>query len=95
MIKVTAINRISSDLNHWWNHIPYNEHGGGCGASMRSACIGLCFFDNIDQLIAVSIEAGRTTHHNPIGYLGGFSAALFTQLAILDYKIETWPIILL
>lgn len=71
------------------------DKAAGCGASMRSACIGLCFCDKIDQLIAVSIEAGRITHHNPTGYLGGFSAALFTQLAILDYKIETWPIILL
>jgi len=62
---------------------PFLDRGGGCGASMRCACIGLAYgLDEIETLIEVSIEASRVTHHNPIGYLGGVMAALFTRLAL-------------
>jgi ADP-ribosylarginine hydrolase len=49
---------------------------------MRAACIGLYFWNDAKKLMEVSIETGRTTHHNPLGYLGSFTAALFTQFAI-------------
>jgi hypothetical protein len=38
-----------------WNKIPYRDSAGGCGASMRSACIGLAYWDNIEKLVAISI----------------------------------------
>lgn len=37
-----------------WNKIPYNDRAAGCGAAMRSACIGLAFKD-INKVIAVSV----------------------------------------
>jgi ADP-ribosylglycohydrolase len=39
-----------------WNKIPYSElKGGGCGASMRSACIGLFLHSNTEKLVALSL----------------------------------------
>jgi ADP-ribosylarginine hydrolase len=49
---------------------------------MRSACIGLFLSKDKEKLIGLSIEAGRITHHNPIGYLGSVIAAYFTALAL-------------
>jgi ADP-ribosylarginine hydrolase len=49
---------------------------------MRAACIGLLYFQDIKKLVKVSIETGRITHHNPLGYLGAVVAAYFTALAL-------------
>lgn len=57
---------------------------------MRSACIGLVFYDDIEKLIAVAIQSGRITHHNPCAYLGSVIAAYFTALAIKDISPNLW-----
>lgn len=57
---------------------------------MRAACIGLYFHDNFDKLIEVSIESGRITHHNPLGYLGALVAALFTAFSLSNIHPREW-----
>jgi len=57
---------------------------------MRSACIGLAYFDNIEKLVALSIEAGRITHHNPGAYLGSLVSSYFTALAVKGIDPNLW-----
>ena len=57
---------------------------------MRSACIGLVYYDDLEKLVALGIQTGRMTHHNPVGYLGSVIAALFTGLAIKKIDPRMW-----
>lgn len=57
---------------------------------MRSACIGLAYYNNIDKLVAISIESGRLTHHNPVAYLPAVISAYFTALAISGIDPNIW-----
>jgi ADP-ribosylarginine hydrolase len=81
MTCIRSTNALKLDGSNW-KDINFQKNGGGCGASMRAACIGLYFHNDINKLIQVSIETGRTTHHNPLGYLGSLVAALFTSFSI-------------
>lgn len=81
MTCIRGAKQLKENGSNWMN-LGFERNGGGCGASMRAACIGLYFHKDIDKLVQVSIETGRITHHNPLGYLGSFVAALFTSFAI-------------
>ncbi len=50
---ISSAKKINSDGTNW-DVIPFGR-GQGCGASMRAACIGLYFHNNLDKLIEVSI----------------------------------------
>lgn len=75
-----------------WQKFSYSDNAGGCGASIRSMPIGLFYNgkENRQKLMEISIQSSRITHNNPTGYLGGFSSALFTALAVEGIKPELW-----
>jgi ADP-ribosylarginine hydrolase len=97
-IGITTNNSINQfTRKHDARYTPFDEEGGGNGAAMRTPVIGLCFGKNDDSetLVRYSIQSSMITHNNPLGYLAGFTVALFVVFGMIGMQVESWPYALL
>lgn len=76
--------------NSYLEDIPVDIKMGGNGAAIRTATIGIKWYNNIDKIIEESIIASRLTHNLPLGFLGGLVSALFTSYAFNNIKPWVW-----
>jgi ADP-ribosylarginine hydrolase len=68
---------------------------GGNGCAMRTLCVGLVFYNDLDKLIEYSIKSSMITHISPIGFLGGMTSAYFIYLALNNIPLEKWGYMLI
>jgi ADP-ribosylglycohydrolase len=85
MLKVIEKNKDSKN-NLYLN---YNEKGGGNGAAIRTAPIGIAFSDE-KTIIRESFMNSIQTHNQILGYMGGISVALITYFANKEINPYEW-----
>lgn len=93
-IGVTTSNSIKQFTDNFDARFDkYDHYAGGNGAAMRNLVIGMCLFGNKNRnkLIDLSVISSQLTHNNSIGYLAGFTSALFVALALENVPIKKWP----
>ena len=70
--------------------IEYSSNHGGNGCAIRTAPIGLKYWNDYDKVCEEALIASLVTHNYPMGYLGGIIAALFTAYAVNDINPFEW-----
>lgn len=75
-----------------WDKVPFSPNSCGCGASMRSMCIGLRFPhpNQVTNLVITGVETGRLSHHNPCAYLASVIGGGFTSYALQGIPVQMW-----
>jgi len=86
-----GIKLIDNDGKNWRSK-PFDSGAVGCGAAMRTACIGLIFRgeEHFENLVAIAVETSRLTKTHPTGYLGGVCASAFTSFALQGVPVLMW-----
>lgn len=87
---LTTIKYLNLLKDKDWKDFEFDFRAGGNGCAMRTLCIGIYFYNDIDKLIEYSINSSKMTHPNPIGWLGGLMSAYFCYCIMNKYKIEDW-----
>jgi ADP-ribosylglycohydrolase len=64
--------------------------GMGCGSAMRSAPIGLFFYDDITRVVEYGISSSEVTHSHPSALCSSVATALCTSLALNNVPVGTW-----
>jgi len=70
--------------------IQYSTSHGGNGCAIRTAPIGLKYWNDYDKVCEEALIASLVTHNYPIGYLGGIVSALFTAYAVNNINPFEW-----
>ena len=70
--------------------IQYSSSHGGNGCAIRTAPIGLKYWNDYDKVCEEALIASLVTHNYPLGYLGGIVSALFTAYAINNINPFEW-----
>jgi ADP-ribosylarginine hydrolase len=82
-------------LNKKLSAIVYDKNSGGNGCAIRTAPIGLKYYNDIDKLTMEALIASLATHNYPLGYMGGIITAIFTSFAVKNINPFQWIDILL
>ena len=70
--------------------IQYSTSHGGNGCAIRTAPIGLKYWNDYDKVCEEALIASLVTHNYPLGYLGGIVSALFTAYAVNNINPFEW-----
>lgn len=84
--SMTGCQSLSEDVH--WKKSGINKNS--CGSAMRSAPIGLVFYDNLDKLIEVASESSRCTHAHPTAISASIGTAYLTSLALQGIPNQQW-----
>lgn len=73
-----------------WKNNYYSLTATGSGVSMRSMIFGLCFSNNITNLIVFSLYTARLTHNHIFALYSGVICAYMTYLALTGIELDKW-----
>ena len=77
-------------LRHGVSHQETGQDSHGDGAAMRSAPVGLFYYDNWLELKKVAIESARITHNNPQAIAGAVAIAFSVAHVLLHDDLDSF-----
>jgi len=88
VVTLSSLEKIRMNKNI--KTIEYSTSHGGNGCAIRTAPIGLKYYNDINKVCEEALVASLVTHNYPMGYLGGIVTALFTAYAVQDINPFKW-----